>query len=147
MERVHNKSNESHPDVYQRERIVLNDIQNNENSSVNQEIQQTSGIQNCVPAECNRTSQQASEEERDQFYEEQRILENMKSNILSCNITVAEEMRKLIVSTEEQKKQVRDFLVMQESREMNVAEAKHRNEALDVELQISQKNIQELEAQ
>jgi hypothetical protein len=146
MERVQNKSNQCHLDFYQQEGRVLNDIQNDENLSVNQEIQQTSGTQNCVPAECNRTYQQASEE-CDQFYEEQRILENMKSNILSCNIRVAEEMRKFIVSSEEQKKQVQDFLVRQESRQMNVAEAKHRNEAMDVELQISQKIMQELEAQ
>jgi len=147
MERVHKKSNESRPDVHQQEGRDLNNVRNDENSSINQEIQQTSGIQSCVLAECNQTSQQASEAERNQFYEEQRIMENMKSSILSCNIAVAEEMRKLIVSTEEQKKQIRDFLVMQESREMNVAEAKHRNEALDLELQISQKNIHELEDQ
>jgi hypothetical protein len=141
MERVHKKSNESRPDVHQQEGRDLNNVRNDENSSINQEIQQTSGIQSYVLAECNQTSQQASEAERNQFYEEQRIMENMKSSILSCNIAVAEEMRKLIVSTEEQKKQIRDFLVMQESREMNVAEAKHRNEALDLDLQISKKNI------
>lgn len=147
MERMHNKSNESHPDVHQQEGRDLHNIRKDENSSYNQEIQQTSGIQSCVLVECNQASQQASEAERDQFYEEQRIMENMKSSILSCNIAVAEEMRKLIVSTEEQKKQIRDFLEMQESREVNVVEAKHRNEALDLELQISQKNIHELEAQ
>ena len=147
MERVHNKSKESHPDVHQQEGRDLNNVLSDENSPVNQEIQQTSGIQSCVLAEYNQTSQQASEAERNQFYEEQRIMETMKSNILSCNIAVAEEMRKLTVSTEEQKKQIRDLLVMQESREMNVVEAKHRNEALDLELQMSQKNVHELEAQ
>lgn len=147
MERVHNKSNESPSDVHQQEGRDLNNVRNDENSSINQEIQQTSGIQSCVLAESNQTYQQASEAESDQFYEEQRILENMKSSILSCNIAVAEEMRKLTVSAEEQRKQIRDFLVMQESREMNVAEAKHRNEALNLELQISQKNIDEVEAQ
>jgi hypothetical protein len=146
MERVHKKSNESHPHVYQQEGRDLTNVQNDENSSINQEIQQTSGIQGCALVECNQRSQ-AAEAEHDQFYEEQRILENIKSGILSCNIAVTEEMRKLILSTEEQKKQVQDFLVMQESREINIAEAKHRNEAMNLELQISQKNIQELEAQ
>jgi hypothetical protein len=145
MERENNNSNQCHSNVYQGEGRALRDTQNDENSSVIQEIQQTSGIQNCVPAEYNRTSQQASEGERGQFCEEQRLLENLKSSILSCSITAAEEMRKLIVSIEERKKQVRDLLIMQESRETNVAEAKHCNEAMDLELQISQKNIQELE--
>jgi hypothetical protein len=147
MKGVRNKSNESRPDVHQQQGRDLNNIRKDENSSINQEIQQTSEIQSCVLAECNQTSQQASEAERNQFYEEQRIMENMISSIFSCNIAVAEEMRKLIASTEEQKKQIRDFLVIQESREMNVAEAKHHNEALDLELQISQKNIHELETQ
>jgi hypothetical protein len=147
MKQAHNKSNKLHPDVHQQEGRDLNNVRNDENSLINQEIQQTSGIQSCILAECNQTFQEASEAESDQIYEEQSILENMKSNILSCNIAVAEEIRKLIVTTEEQRKQIRDFLVMQESREMNVAEAKHRNEALDLEMQISQKNIHELESQ
>jgi hypothetical protein len=145
MERVHNKSNELHPDVHRKEGRDLNNVCNVENSSITQEIQQTSGVQSCVLAECNQSSQQASGAKRDKFYEKQRILEDLKSFMLSCNITVAKQMRELIVSSEKQKKQIRGFL--QESREMNVAEAKHRNEALDVELQMSQKNTHELEAQ
>jgi hypothetical protein len=138
MEGGNNNLNNFQRSVYQKERI----IRNNENSSNNQEIQQTLGSQTGVSAECTRTLPE-SEKERN----EQRMLENLKSDIRTWSIKSAEEMRNLIVSTEEQKKQVQDFVNLGNSREKNVAEAKHQNEAMGLELQISRMNVQELESQ
>jgi hypothetical protein len=138
MEAGNNDVHNFQLNVYQKERI----IRNNENSATNPEFQQTLGSQTGVPAEYTR-SLQKSEKER----EEQRMLENLKSNIRTWSVKSAEEMRKFTVSAEEQKKQVQNFLKVRNSRGKNVAEAKLQNEAMGLELQISQKNIQELESQ
>jgi hypothetical protein len=138
MQAVNNDVHNFQRNVYQKERI----IRNNENLENNQEIQQTLESQTGVPVEYIRTLQK-SEKER----EEQRMLENLKSNIQTWSVKNGEEMRKLIVSAEKQKKLVQDFLKVRNSRGKNVAEVKLQNEAMGLELQISQKNTQELESQ
>lgn len=138
MQEVNNDLNNFQRSVYQKERI----IRNNETLANNQEFHQTLGSQTGVSADYSRTLQE-SEKER----EEQRMLENLKSNIRKWSVKSAEEMEKLIVSAEEQKKQVQDFLKVRNSRGKNVAEAKLQNEAMGLELQISRRNIQELESQ
>jgi hypothetical protein len=138
MQEVNSDLNNFQRNVHQKERTILN----NENSANNQEFQQTRGSQPGVLAEHTGTLQQSGEER-----EEQRMLENLKSSIRTWSAKSAEEARKLILSTEEQNKQIQNFLKVQDSREKNVAEAKYQNEAMGLELHISRRNIQELESQ
>jgi hypothetical protein len=148
MQEENNSSDQFQPDIYQQgRRIIFKEIRHNENSTINQEIQQTAGNQICVSAEYTLNSQEASENEGSQLYDEQITLENVKSNIWTCSIKTAEDLRKLIVTTENHKKQVEELVKVQESRKKNVSEAKHQNEAMSLELEISQRNTQALEAQ
>jgi hypothetical protein len=141
MQEVNNDLNNFQRNVYQKEII----IRNTETLANKQEFHQTLGSQTGVPAEYTRTTRTLQESEKER--EEQRMLENLKSNIRTWSVKSAEEMRKLIGSAEEQKKQVQDFLKVRNSRGKNVAEAKLQNEAMGLELQISRRNIQELESQ
>jgi hypothetical protein len=138
MQDVNSDLNNFQRNVHQKERTILN----TENSANNQEFQQTRGSQPGVLAELTGTLQQSGEER-----EEQRMLENLKSSIRTSSAKTAEEARKLILSTEEQSKQIQNFLKVQNSREKNVSEAKCQNEALGLELHISRRNVQELESQ
>jgi hypothetical protein len=141
-----NNSNRVQPVVCQQGRRISKEIRNTENSVNYQEIQQTSGSPNHVSAEYTSVSQ-TPESGSDQFHYEHGLLENLKSNVWTCSVKTVTELRNLIVSTGEQKKQVKKFLEVQELREKNISEAKHRNEAMGLKLQISQRNLQELEAQ
>jgi hypothetical protein len=145
MQRENIISSQTQPDVYQQRRRIRKEIRHTENLVINQEIKQTSESQNHAFADYASTSQ-APESERDQLHNEHGMLENVKSNIWTCSVKTIAELRNLILSTEQQKKRVQKFLKVQESREKNVAEAKHRNEAMGLELQMSQRNLQELEA-
>jgi hypothetical protein len=138
MEDVNSALNSFQRNVYQKERTALN----NENSENYQELRQTLGSQASVLAEHTRSLQQSGRER-----EEQTLLENLKSSIRTCSIKSAEETRKLIMSAEEQNKQIQNFLKVQNSREKNVTEAKDQNEAMGLELHISRRNVQELESQ
>jgi hypothetical protein len=138
MQEVNSDFDNFQRNVHQEERIILN----TDNLANNQEFQQTLGSQPAAPVEHTGTLQQSGNER-----EEQRMLQNLKSSIRTWSAKSAEETRKLILSTEEQNKQIQNFLKVQNSREKNVAEAKCQNEAMGLELHISRKNIQELESQ
>ncbi|XP_021916559.1 coiled-coil domain-containing protein 18-like isoform X2 [Zootermopsis nevadensis] len=142
MQRENDNTHQVQPVYQQGQRI----FRNAENFVNNQGIQQTSGSKSHISAQY-ASILQAQESGSDQFHNENGLLENLRSNIWTCSVKTAAELKNLTVSTEEQKKQIQKFLEVQESREKNVSEAKHRNEAMGLELQISQRNLQELEAQ
>jgi hypothetical protein len=140
-----NNSNQVQSVLHEQGRI-RKEIRNAENSVNYEEIRQTSGSQTHISEECTPLSQ-APESGGDQFHYEHGLLENMKSNIWACGVKTSEELRNLIVSIKEQEKQVQKLLEVRELREKNASEAKDRNEAMSLELHISQGNLQELESQ